>query len=177
MQILRTLFIGTLLMTIKVYGQVPQDIPFYLNSKQVSKAGKDFYNGKFKAGDDTKTLSISDSLNTKNNLTRPFYIYLVSEMIDKADGALSEALGNACKEFIEYHSDEAIDFLYSNNNMVEKKFIDNWAKAIAGEFMIDCEGKEKQCIKKSLLIALIKSRSDNKSKLKEFYQKVEGYCQ
>jgi hypothetical protein len=165
-----------LFLTFKVYGQAPLDIKSYLDSKQVSKAAKDFYYGKFKATDDTKTFSIIDSLKTKNNLTRPFYIFLVSKIIDKADGALSESLGVSCKDFIESHPDFLIDFLYSKSTIVDKRFLGNWANQIAGEFMIDCEGKEKQCIKKSLQKASTKIKLDNKSKLTAFYHKIESYC-
>lgn len=172
---MRLYFILLLLLTCKLYGQAPLDPKFYLDNKQVSKTAKDFYNGKFKASDDTKTFSILDSLKTKNNLARPFYIYLVSTMLDKADGALSEELGNKCKEFIEQYPDRLIDFLYSDSKLVDKKFTDNWANAIAGEFMIDCEGQEKQCIKRSLQIALTKTKAENKAKLTNFYHKTESY--
>ena len=171
------LYITTfLLLTLKVYGQAPLDIKFYLDNSQISKTAKDFYNGKFKVADNTKTFSIIDSLKTKNNTIRPFYIFLISKIIDKADGALSESLGISCKEFIESKPDFLIGFLYSQNKIVDKRFPDNWAKQIAGEFMIDCEGKEKQCIKKSLQQATKKSKSYNKSRLIEFYKKVESYC-
>ena len=168
-------FILLLLSTFKLYGQAPIDTKFYLDNKQVSKASKDFYNGKFKASDDTNTFSILDSLRTKNNWTRPFYIYLISTMFKKADGALSEELGNTCKEFAEHHPDNLIDFLYSNSKLVDKRFINNWAKAIAGEFMIACEGQERRCIKKSLQTALTKTKPVNKFKVKQFYWKIESY--
>ena len=169
-------FIIFLFLTLKLYGQAPLDIKSYLDNKQVSQAAKDFYYGKFKPADDTKTFSIIDSLKTKNNLTRPFYILLISKIINKADGALSESLGVSCKEFIESKPDFLIDFLYSKSTTVDKRFLDNWAKQIAGEFMIDCEGKEKQCVKTSLQKASSKIKLDNKSKLTAFYHKIESYC-
>jgi hypothetical protein len=142
----------------------------------VSKNAKDFYNGKFKASDDARTFSIIDSLKTKNNLTRPFYIYLSSKMLDKADGALSEKLGTSCKNLTEQHPDHLIDFLYSGKKLADIKYIENWAQIIANEFMIDCERQEKECLKKSMQATLAKSRANNKSKLTEFYHKIERYC-
>ncbi len=165
-----------LFLAFKAHGQPPLDINFYLDNKQVSKTAKDFYHDKFKATDNTKTFSIIDSLKTTNNLTRPFYIYLVSKIIGKTDGALSESLGVSCKDFIESRPDFLIDFLYSKNKIVDNQFLDNWANQIAGEFMIDCEGKEKQCISKSLQKASTKIRLDNKYRLKSFYDKVGSYC-
>lgn len=165
-----------LLLTFKVYGQVPLDIKTYLDNKQISKTAKDFYNSKFKATDNTKTFSIVDSLKTKNNLTRPFYIFLVSKIIDNADGALSESIGISCKDFIESQPDFLIDFLYSKSKIVDTRFLDNWANQIAGEFRIDCEGREKQCIKKSLQQVSTKIKLSNKSRLTDFYRKIESYC-
>lgn len=165
-----------LFLAFKVLGQAPLDIKLYLESNQVSNIAKDFYNGKFKATDDNKTFSIIDSLKTTNNFTRPFYILLVSKMIAKADGALSESLGASCKDFVELHPDFLIDFLYSKSTIVDKSFLDKWAKQIAGEFMIDCEGKETQCITQSLQKASTKGRLNNKRKLTDFYQKIQSYC-
>jgi hypothetical protein len=164
-----------LLLTCKVYAQAPVYIKTYLNNHQVSQTAKDFYYGKFMATDDTKTLSIIDSLHTKNDLTRPFYLYLVSRMIPKSDGALSELLGVSCKDFIEVSPDFLIDFLYAKNAIVDKRFLGDWANQIAGEFLIDCEG-EKQCILLSLQKASTMVRLDNKAKLADFYKKIEGYC-
>ena len=176
MDSLKSLLIGLLLVSLNGFGQVPIDIKFYLNNSQVSKTAKDFYKGKFKPSDDNRTMSILDSLNTRNNSTRPFYIYLVSTMMQKSDGALSEALGNAAKNFIERHPNEAVNFLYANNRMVEKKFLSAWAKQVAGEFMIDCEGGEKQCVRKSLKQTLAKTKSQNKTRLTQFYSQIESNC-
>lgn len=173
---MKTCFGILLLFTINLYGQAPLDLNVYLNNNKISKAAKDYYAGKFKATDNSKTFSIIDSLKTKNDIARPFYIFLVSKIIDKSDGSLSEAVGISCKDFIESHPDNLIDFLFSENKIVDPRFIDNWAKQIAGEFMIDCEGTEQSCVKKSLDKVLVKSRKENRPKLTLFYQKVSKYC-
>lgn len=165
-----------LLLTLKVFGQAPLSINFYLDNKYVSKTAKDFYNGNFRATDGSKTFSIIDSLKTENDLTRPFYIFLVSKIMNKADGALSESIGASCKKFIESNPDFLIDFLNSKSKLIENDFLDNWTKHVAGEFIITCEGKEKECIKKSLQKALKQVKPDNKSKLTTFYHKIEIYC-
>jgi hypothetical protein len=174
---MKIFFIIFLFLTFKVYGQAPLEIKSYLESKQVSKTAKDFYFDKFKVTDDIKTFSIVDSLKTINNFTRPFYILLVSKIIEKADGALSESLGVKCKEFIELNPDFLIDFLYSKSTNVDKSFLGNWANQIAGEFKIVYEGNEKKCINKSLLKAMRKVNMNNKSKLTTFFLKIESYCQ
>jgi len=70
-------------------------------------------------------------------------------MINKADGALSEAIGNVCKDFVENNPDQVIEFLSSDHEIVDKKFIDDWASQIADEFEIECEGKENECVQES----------------------------
>jgi len=100
MKIEKILLAGLFLLRHSAFGQAPGEIKGYLKNKDVSIAAKDFYSGKFKASDDERTLSILDSLKTQNNATRPFYIYLVSIMMDKSDGALSEALGMQQKNLL-----------------------------------------------------------------------------
>ena len=176
MNILKWLLLVLLLLSLNAFGQAPIDVASYLNNRQVSKIAKDFYKGRFKASDDKNTMSIVDSLKTRNNTTRPFYIYLVSKIMTTADGALSEAVGYASKEFFKLHPNALVEFLYANNKMVEKKFISAWALQIAGEIMIDCEGNEKQCIRKSLQKTGAKTTKKNKARLTRFYKKIEGYC-
>ena len=158
-----------------IYAQNSEEMKIYLDNKQVSKAAKDFYSGKFKATDNDKTLSIIDSLRTKNSFTRPFYLYLVSKMMDKSDGALSEALGNSCKEFVEDSPNSAIEFLYQNNKIANHVTVDNWAKIIEGEFMIVCENDEKECVGKSLQKTLLKTKAANRSNVNDLYQRIKKY--
>ena len=103
----------------KIIAQPLGEISNYINSKDVSKNAKDYYNGLFKASDNLKTESIIDSLRTKNSNTRPFYLYLVSKMSTKSDGALSESLGMAFKDFTKKYPNELISFLYSENKLMD----------------------------------------------------------
>lgn len=155
-------------------GQALVNIQFYLDNQQVSTAAKDFYNKKFKANDNDKTLSIIDSLFTKNNSTRPFYIYLVSKMAFSSDGALSEAIGYSGNEFFQKKPNDLIAFLYSGNPIIDKSFLTNWAKIIAGEIAINCEGKEKNCLNtmKQSIQPLIKE--NNRQHFLEFYRLLEN---
>ena len=157
-------------------GQQLSSINDYLTNKQISKSAKDYYFGKFRPSDDRRTFSIIDSLKTKNDSTRPFYLLLVSKMLLKSDGALAEELGIECKSLMESHPNNLIDFLYSKNKLISQLFIEQWADIIAGEFMIDCEGKERECIKKTYAVALRNTRPDNKSRLYSIYKKIYSYC-
>jgi hypothetical protein len=130
-------------------GQAPASVAVYLKNKHISKSAKDYYHHKFKARDDKRTLAIIDSINTRNPQTRPFYLYLVSKMMRHSDGALSEALETSSKALLEARPDDVLDFLYAKEGLANPEFINQWAEMIAGNFLIDCEGKEKDCIKRS----------------------------
>lgn len=171
----KIVFIGLFFLTVNVFAQSPKDIRFYLNDINISKTAKAYYNGQFKVDDGRKTFSILDSLNTRNNDTRPFYLFLVSKMMNEADGALSEGLGNSIKEYFETRPDNVLDFLFSNSKIVTTQFKNNWANVIAGEFMIICEDNEKVCIKKSLQQTLLKVKPENKVHSIQFYKLIESY--
>lgn len=147
-----------------------QRIPFYLSDPSISKNAKSFYQGKFKASDDERTFSIIDSLKTSNNNTRPFYIFLVSKILPNADGALSEGLGLACKEFVEWNPNFLMSFLSGKN--IDSAFIEDWAEEVAGEFQIECEGNEYRCIGSSFKIAANNCLLGNRRQLSSFYELI-----
>ena len=135
--------------TSSAYSQTNENknIQFYLNHSKVSKTAKDFYYNKFKASDNDRTFSIFDSLNTKNNATRPFYIFLCSRIMEKSDGALSEFAGLAAKAFVENHPRTFFAFFKRQNNLLAtEKYFKIWAKQVAAEIAIECENKEKTCL-------------------------------
>lgn len=158
------------------FGQASNDLNFYLSHKQVSKTAKDYYHNKFIAIDDDRTFSILDSLNTHNNETRPFYLYLTSHMLETADGALSEGMGLLCKEFVEKHPNYLMEFLYtSNKKIVTNNFAQNWINQIGGEFMIACDEKALTCSKKSFTKSTSQVSWNNRPFLVQFYNGIERY--
>lgn len=146
----------------------------FLNNKSISKAAKEYYQGKFKAADNAKTFSILDSISTKNAETRPFYLFLTTQIMKNSDGALSEELGLRAKKYLEQHPDWALIFL--QGNLAAPASISIWAKAIAGEINIDCEGEEKQCAKQWYDKANKKTSTKNKQTLTELYRQVSARC-
>lgn len=149
----------------------------YLQNSHISQAAKDYYLGKFNASDDERTLSIVDSLNTKNDSTRYFYFLLISKMQVSADGALAEALGNSCKAFLEHHPNDLVQFLYFKNTSKDTGRINSWAKLIADEFLIECENTELKCV--DLSDRMVKNKFHIKSleSLDKFYQKIVVFTQ
>ena len=88
-------------------AQDKRELDLFLKSESISKTAKDYYQGRFKAADNPRTYSILDSIRTNNPQTRPFYLYLATQMIKNSDGALSEELGVRAKEYLEQHPDWA----------------------------------------------------------------------
>lgn len=164
-----------LLGAIQANGQKLLGIANYTNNSRVSKNAKDFYEKKFRAGDDAKTFSIIDSLKTKNDFTRPFYIYLVSTMLTHSDGALSEFLLPSCIDFIENSPNHLMEFLYTPNNK-NKKYISDWARAIDNGFSLECDEEEKKCITTSMNKALQKTKTKNKKNLTRLYDRIRKYA-
>ena len=148
----------------------------YLDLPGISNNAKDYYLGKFKPSDNQRTLSILDSIRTKNNLTRPFYLLLLSQLGKNADGSLSEAIGNSLKLFLESNPDNFFAFLNSRDLKTGKAIKNNWANLVAGEFMIICEDSPKRCIEKSLVNTIEKTNVDYRNDLKTFYGLMLKYC-
>ena len=171
---MKTIFTLALLSILSIHVQA-QDIAYYLNHPQISTTAKDYYNGTFWASDDVRTFSILDSLYTYNDSTRPFYFLLVSNMMHRSDGALSELVGVACRNLLESHPNEALEFLYANTALAKPEFRNDWAKAIAGEFMIACEGKEKPCIKNWFDKAMRKTDKENRNSLHDLLNKITSF--
>ena len=97
-------------------------------------------------------------------------------MMKKSDGALAEGLGSSCNTFLQSHPNQVLEFLYTDG-ISSPEFIDLWADAIAGEFKIACEGKEKKCVDDSYNKLLLKCKTDNRANLARFFKKVTAKIQ
>jgi hypothetical protein len=155
-------------------AQDKSKLDIFLKNNSISNAAKEYYQGKFKPTDNAKTFSILDSISTNNVATRPFYLYLATQMMRGSNGALSEELGVRAKEYLEQHPNWALTFLRSK--FAATSFIAIWAKTIASEINIDCEGKEKQCAKEWHFKALKRTSTENRQILKELYKQVSAQC-
>jgi hypothetical protein len=167
-------FIALLLVSVLARGQMPGNISYYMTTVQVPDIARQYYNGAFRAGDNDSTYRIIDSMETRNNLTRPFYLLLVSKMIKENDGTLSEALFQSCEAFFEAHPDALIEFLWSGSDLIRKDYKREWAIAIAGEIMISHEKRERQYMQQLEKKALAGCRERNKEHVRDMYAEVNG---
>ena len=170
----RLLIILTLLL-VQVHAQPLGSISKYLTSPKISTGAKDYYNNKFKASDNGCTFSILDSLETKDPFCRPFYIYLVSRMLDHADGALSEGLGVYCLSFLEKHPNEFIAYLKGLSESRQYAEMDKWAISIGSELIISCEGNI-ECIDRPYKNAKTKVSKQYAQALKDMYIAIRHYA-
>jgi hypothetical protein len=90
-----------------------QSINYYLNNKNIDKYAKLYYNRKFVPSDDSITFAFLDSICTKNNVTRPFYIFIFNEILKVADAALGEGMTSMCLEFVTKYPCEFIRFSHT----------------------------------------------------------------
>lgn len=158
-----------------VQAQAPGNIKEYLANKEIPKVIIDYYNGKLKPADEINILAALDSLRTKNNELRPFYILVVARMTEKSISAWTEHLGKGCKEFLEFKPDYLIEFLGAENPLVSSAYTDMWMKKVAEEIKRTCEGREKDCATRSYQNAWTRCRASNKATLSLLYKKIESY--
>lgn len=168
-------FIGCLL-AFASHAQELKPTVYYMGLPHVSKAAKDIHAGVVKPADDDLMASIMDSMNTENNDTRPFYIFLVSKTLYLTkDKGLKQSLGNACRRYIQNRPDDVVLLLFSKT--VKPVYKDAWAKAIAEDIDANCETTLKECFRQSRLLALEMCHTDNKDKLEIIYNQIRANLQ
>ncbi len=157
------------------HAQQGRGVDYYLKNKDVSKAAKDYYLGNAEPGDDDTTYSIADSMNTQNDDTRPFYIFLVSRMLHyKENRAVTEGLGIICKHYIQNDPNHLVQFLFGEDPLARPEYKDVWVKAIAREIRLSCEGDLVQCMRKSRVITLDRCDEDNKPQVEVLFNMIRA---
>ena len=150
-------------------AQTLKPLKSYLEDPAVSADAKDYYLGKFDLKAEDRAFTIADSMFTKNDATRPFYIYLTTKMITQAEGALRAELNVLSRHFLEQYPDGLLDFLYSKNNAVRSSFQNIWAHRVAVEVRITCDKDLYDCFNNSRKRALKNSREENHQRIEIFY--------
>ena len=100
-----------------------RSIDFYLNHKSIDSPAKLFYKGRYALYDDEETFSFLDSVMTKNEETRPFYLFIYNQAMKVTDGALSEYMASVCRRYLEKYPCE---FFAGLNDNVSKIDVDKW---------------------------------------------------
>lgn len=84
------------------------EVSHYLENEGIDETSKKYIQGEHKLYDDEETFAMLDSLDTSNNHVRPFYFYLISQVITQSDGALSEVLGSYIADYVRTYPKEFV---------------------------------------------------------------------
>lgn len=154
-------------------------ISFYLAHPQIPSIAKDLYLQKVSVTAEGNILALMDSVFSPNNETAPFYFLVITQTMEKADGAYSEPLGMMAKEYVETNPSEFLGYFMNEPLLIDKNF-DEWARCVAGEIMIAMEGQEMAELSK--VTDRMKSNctdcsSQARQKLDDFVARVKSYLQ
>jgi len=105
-------------------------ISFYLNHNAITKDAKLYYEGRFSPADDDRTTALFDSIATRDHEIRPFYFFLLNQMMKKADGALTEYAAVVCSN---YFSEHPCEFMQWQTDPVYEVSLRKWAEHIGFE--------------------------------------------
>lgn len=145
-----------------------------IKSENTSKEAIDFYNGKFKIGDNDQTIDLLNTLTSTydKDKTAPFYFFLFNQICIKADGALSEILGDYCQRIV-LSSPAYVVTYFSRNEGILKKY----AHYLGYELFFKEEGTStieyNYSDFKKLLSEKLANTEQSKDVLTLFYNKIE----
>lgn len=153
-------------------AQELKETVYYMGLPHVSQAAKDYHAGKFQAGDNDITYSIADSMDTENADVRPFYIYLVSKMLVTADKSFIQKMGTICRHYMQNEPNAALGLLFSKGVKPDYRML--WARAIAEDIKLGCDGIVMHCMRTSRSLALERCTERNKDRLEIIYNMVRS---
>jgi hypothetical protein len=73
---------------------------FYLDHKAITSDAKLYYEGRLTPSDNPRTFAILDSALTRNAQIRPFYFFILNQVMKTADVALSEYVATVCTRYV-----------------------------------------------------------------------------
>lgn len=153
-------------------AQQLQPPSFYLSHPAVSPEARQYFESGMGTNDHADAYSILDSVFTTNDVTRPFYVLLVANMLEHARGELLIELSVVCKYLTELHPATVTEVLFSAQNPDAERHKDLWAERMSVETRISCSGELLSCFKQSRIDALDNCVASRKMKLEVLYNKV-----
>jgi hypothetical protein len=106
---------------------------YYLSDKNLKEIGDLILKDSVIPTDNYLTFRIMDSLSARTYQDRKFYFKVYAKILNKADGALAEAMGIPGLKYVESHTREFIGLSIDLTN----KQIESWANFIAWEIIFD----------------------------------------
>ena len=111
----------------------------YLSDEKIPKVFKDVFLQKQSLfEEEEKTLTLIDSLFSTDKERHPFYFALVTRATWWSDGAFSEPLGMAVKEYVEFNTQQFLEY-FSTETILTLFDFKKWAEYTLGEILIEYE--------------------------------------
>lgn len=157
-----------------LHAQELKPTVLYMSMPEVSQIAKDVHSGKVKPGSDNELVyTIADSMSTDNNVSRPFYIFLVSKMLQySTDEKLKHRLGEYCRHIMQNKPDPVVELLFSRS--VKPEYKTAWAKMIAANIAATCDTELTPCFKTARVLSLEMSKTENKDKVEAIFNQVRA---
>lgn len=118
----------------------------FISDKNIPQIAKDLYYEKVKPTDNDATLALIDSISSTGQ-AQGFYFLVATKTMKHADGAYSEPLGIAAKEFVENNTIKFLSYFMNNPNLLSKEDFKSWANSVYGEIQIESEDSEQKAVK------------------------------
>ncbi len=115
--------------------------------------------------------ALNDSLFSRDNERHPFYFWLFTQTIRISDGAATEPMGIAAKNYVERETENFLSYFTGDNTLTSSDF-EIWVTLIVGEIAISSENNEKQEID-NLLEAIRRNCTDCPQKYIELINRFE----
>lgn len=149
-----------------------QSFDYYIAHPGISQEAKDYYYGRFNINTSEQTSTILDSVFTRNEDTRPFYIYLVGKMLPEAESSLLKEINIVCRYVAEQHPADLVGVLFADEGMVPARYKNLWADRVAVELRVTCDYELMDCFKNSRITALNHYTGTGKNKLEILYNLI-----
>ncbi|MCS7005753.1 MAG: hypothetical protein NZM38_10575 [Cytophagales bacterium] len=130
-----------------------------------------YYLGEFKLADDIATKTLLDKIALAPESETPFYFHILTDILQKADGAVAEMLPEKTEEFIRTHAYYFAHYLADKTQKGRKEIADLYAQFI--KTALSQKNIDLQEWKKTLLSACSKCSQEEKNILEKFCQLME----
>jgi hypothetical protein len=94
-----------------------------LSSDKLYKDAIEYFNGHLTVSDNDRTFVLLDSISTlpiNEPMKRAFYFHLFNAICAKADGAVSEVLGDYCQNMLLSDTEYVVNYLMNNQGLTKR---------------------------------------------------------
>jgi len=108
---------------------------YYLANINIKEVAHMILDNKLQPSDNYITFSVMDSLLSQNSEDRKFYFKAFLNILEKADGALAEAVGLPATNYVEKYTTEFVQL----STTISNDQLDSWASLIGTELFLSSQ--------------------------------------